>query len=115
LAVGGGSVIDGTKFIAAAIPFKGDNSWDILAKGASVEKATPFGVVLTLPATGSEMNSGAVITKAATKEKMVFGSPLVFPKFSFNDPTVIGSLPKRQLQNGVVDAFYTCYGAIFNL
>ncbi len=105
LAVGGGSVIDGTKFIAAAIPFKGDNSWDILAKGASVEKAIPFGVVLTLPATGSEMNSGAVITKAATKEKMVFGSPLVFPKFSFNDPTVIGSLPKRQLQNGVVDAF----------
>jgi len=105
LAVGGGSVIDATKFIAAAIPFEGANSWDILAKGASVKEATPFGVVLTLPATGSEMNSGAVITKAATKEKMAFGNPLLFPKFSFNDPTVIASLPKRQLQNGVVDAF----------
>lgn len=105
LAVGGGSVIDATKFIAAAIPFEGADSWDILAKGAAVTKAIPFGVVLTLPATGSEMNSGAVITKAATKEKMVFGSPFVFPKFSFNDPTVIASLPKRQLQNGVVDAF----------
>lgn len=105
LAVGGGSVIDATKFIAAAIPFKEADSWDILAKGAAVKEAIPFGVVLTLPATGSEMNSGAVITKAATKEKMVFGSPLVFPKFSFNDPTVIASLPKRQLQNGVVDAF----------
>ncbi len=105
LAVGGGSVIDATKFIAAAIPFEGADSWDILAKGASITKAIPFGVVLTLPATGSEMNSGAVITKAATKEKLVFGSPLVFPKFSFNDPTVIASLPKRQLQNGVVDAF----------
>jgi len=105
LAVGGGSVIDATKFIAAAIPFEGAESWDILAIGASIKKAIPFGVVLTLPATGSEMNSGAVITKAATKEKLVFGSPLVFPKFSFNDPTVIASLPKRQLQNGVVDAF----------
>ena len=105
LAIGGGSVIDGAKFIAAAIPFQGDDSWDILAKKAPVKKAIPFGVVLTLPATGSEMNSGAVITKAATKEKMVFSSPLVFPKFSFNDPTVIASLPKRQLQNGVVDAF----------
>jgi len=105
LAVGGGSVIDATKFIAAAIPFEGADSWDILAKGASVNEATSFGVVLTLPATGSEMNSGAVITKAATKEKMAFGNPLLFPKFSFNDPTVIASLPKRQLQNGVVDAF----------
>jgi NADP-dependent alcohol dehydrogenase len=105
LAVGGGSVIDATKFIAAAIPFEGTDSWDILAKGAPITKAIAFGVVLTLPATGSEMNSGAVITKAATKEKLVFGSPLVFPKFSFNDPTVIASLHKRQLQNGVVDAF----------
>ncbi|MFK5890331.1 MAG: iron-containing alcohol dehydrogenase [Flavobacteriaceae bacterium] len=105
LAVGGGSVIDATKFIAAAIPFEGADSWDILAKGATVTKAIPFGVVLTLPATGSEMNSGAVITKAATKEKMAFSNPLLFPKFSFNDPTVIASLPKRQLQNGVVDAF----------
>ena len=105
LAVGGGSVIDATKFLAAAIPFKGEDSWDILSKGAKVEKATPFGCVLTLPATGSEMNSGAVITKVETQEKMAFGSPLLFPKFSFSNPQVIASLPKRQLQNGVVDAF----------
>jgi len=105
LAVGGGSVIDATKFIAAAIPYKDKDSWDILTKGIRVKQALPFGVVLTLPATGSEMNSGAVITKAATKEKLAFGSPVLFPKFSFNDPQVIASLPKRQLQNGVVDAF----------
>ncbi|MCF6212935.1 MAG: iron-containing alcohol dehydrogenase [Flavobacteriaceae bacterium] len=105
LAVGGGSVIDATKFIAAAICFEGDSPWDILAKGVKVKKAIPFGCVLTLPATGSEMNSGAVITKAETQEKMAFGSPLLFPKFSFSNPQVIASLPKRQLQNGVVDAF----------
>jgi len=105
LAVGGGSVIDATKFIAAAVVYKGENSWNILAKGIRVKKALPFGVVLTLPATGSEMNSGAVITKSATKEKLAFGSPVLFPKFSFNNPQVIASLPKRQLQNGVIDAF----------
>ncbi|NCP22316.1 MAG: iron-containing alcohol dehydrogenase [Zetaproteobacteria bacterium] len=105
LAVGGGSVIDGTKFIAAAISFEGADSWDILSKNIKVTKAIPFGCVLTLPATGSEMNSGGVITKVASQEKMVFGSPVLFPKFSFNDPQVITSLPKRQLQNGVVDAF----------
>ncbi len=105
LAVGGGSVIDATKFIVAAVTYNGKDSWDILAKGIRVKQALPFGVVLTLPATGSEMNSGAVITKAATKEKLAFGSPVLFPKFSFNDPQVIASLPKQQLQNGVVDAF----------
>jgi len=105
LAVGGGSVIDATKFIAAAVPYDGRNAWNILAKGIRVKQALPFGVVLTLPATGSEMNSGAVITRAATKEKLAFGSPVLFPKFSFNNPQVIASLPKRQLQNGVVDAF----------
>jgi len=105
LAVGGGSVIDATKFIAAAITYKGEDSWDILEKNIRVKQALPFGVILTLPATGSEMNSGAVITKALTKEKLAFGSPVLFPKFSFNNPQVIASLPKRQLQNGVVDAF----------
>ncbi|HSD06143.1 iron-containing alcohol dehydrogenase [Flavobacterium sp.] len=107
LAVGGGSVIDGVKFISAAVPFEGDPI-DILKKriifkeGASV---IPFGTVLTLPATGSEMNSGSVITIAATHEKLDFGGSAMFPKFSICDPTVITSLPKRQLQNGVVDAY----------
>ena len=104
LAVGGGSVIDGTKFIVASIPFEGE-PWDIVAKGIKVEKAIPFGTVLTLPATGSEMNSGAVISRVATNEKFSFGSPAVFPKFSVLDPTFTYSLPKHQVANGVVDAF----------
>lgn len=104
LAVGGGSVLDGTKFIAAAIPFKGE-PWDILAKNAPIEKAIPFGSVLTLPATGSEMNCGAVISRTTTKDKLVFVSPKVFPQFSILDPTVTFSLPPRQIANGVVDAF----------
>lgn len=104
LAVGGGSVIDGTKFIVAAIPFEGE-PWDIVAKGIKVEKAIPFGTVLTLPATGSEMNSGAVISREATKEKYAFGSPAVYPKFSVLDPTTTFSLPQHQVANGVVDAF----------
>ena len=107
LAVGGGSVIDGVKFISAAVNYEGDAA-DILRKrilfkeGANV---IPFGTVLTLPATGSEMNSGAVVTIAATQEKLTLGGSALFPKFSIVDPTVITSLPKRQLQNGVVDAF----------
>lgn len=104
LAVGGGSVIDGTKFIVASIPFEGE-PWDIVAKGIKVEKAIPFGTVLTLPATGSEMNSGAVISRVATNEKFSFGSPAVFPKFSVLDPTFTYSLPKHQVANGIVDAF----------
>lgn len=104
LAVGGGSVLDGTKYIAAASLFNGD-PWDILKKGAKVEKALPLGTILTLPATGSEMNSGGVITRASTKEKLVFGSPLLFPKFSILDPTTTYSLPKKQVANGLVDAF----------
>ena len=107
LAVGGGSVIDGVKFISAAVNYEGDAA-DILRKkilfkeGANV---IPFGTVLTLPATGSEMNSGAVVTINATQEKLTLGGSALFPKFSIVDPTVIVSLPKRQLQNGVVDAF----------
>ena len=105
LAVGGGSVLDGTKFIAAAACYKGDDAWDILAKRARVETAIDLGAVLTLAATGSEMNSGGVVTKAATKEKLAFGSPLLFPKFSVLDPEATYSLPKRQIANGVADAF----------
>ena len=105
LAVGGGSVIDGTKFIVAAACFEGKDKWDILAKRAHIEKALPFAAVLTLPATGSEMNSGAVITKAETEEKLDFGSPLVFPKFSVLDPETTYSLPKRQIANGIIDTY----------
>lgn len=105
LAVGGGSVIDGVKFISAAVHFDG-NPIDILQKHISItENAVPFGTILTLPATGSEMNSGSVVTIAATQEKLAFGGPALFPQFSICDPTVIQSLPKRQLQNGVVDAY----------
>ncbi|RTY90422.1 iron-containing alcohol dehydrogenase [Flavobacterium sp. RSP46] len=107
LAVGGGSVIDGVKFISAAVNFDG-NPIDILQKRVltkDVSKIIPFGTVLTLPATGSEMNSGGVVTIESTQEKLSFGGSALFPKFSICDPTVIESLPKRQLENGVVDAY----------
>ena len=104
LAIGGGSVIDGTKFISAAIKFKGE-PWDILSKSAKINEVVPFGTVLTLPATGSEMNSGAVVSKIETKEKMVFLSDKCFPQFSILDISVIKSLPKKQIANGIIDAF----------
>ena len=104
LAVGGGSVIDGTKFIAAAIPFVGE-PWDILSKHAKINSAIPFASVLTLPATGSEMNNGAVITKSATHDKLAFSNEAVFPVFSVLDPEKTYSLPERQVANGVVDSF----------
>ena len=104
VAVGGGSVLDGTKFIAAAARFEGE-PWDILAKNAPVNAAVPLGVVLTLPATGSEMNWFAVISRAGTQEKFPFASPLVYPKFSIIDPEVTFTLPARQVGNGIVDAF----------
>lgn len=107
LAVGGGSVIDGVKFISGATNFEGD-AIEILRKRILFKdssKTIPFGTVLTLPATGSEMNSGAVVTIGATQEKLTLGGSALFPKFSICDPTVIASLPLRQLQNGVVDAF----------
>ncbi|MDI9872084.1 MULTISPECIES: iron-containing alcohol dehydrogenase [Flectobacillus] len=104
LAVGGGSVIDGTKFIVAAVDFEGE-PWDILAKSIRTTQAMPFGTVLTLPATGSEMNSGAVVTRVATQEKLSMGGPGLFPKFSVLDPEVIKSIPVRQLRNGIVDAY----------
>jgi NADP-dependent alcohol dehydrogenase len=105
LAVGGGSVIDGTKFVAAAVNFNGD-PWEILlTHGQNVEGALPFGSVLTLPATGSEMNCGAVITRSETQTKLAFLSPHVFPRFSVLDPSKTYTLPRRQIANGVVDAF----------
>ena len=106
LAVGGGSVIDGTKFIAAGSLLEED-PWTAIfeQRAASVQSALPFGAVLTLPATGSEMNSAAVVTRKATQEKRAFASRHVFPRFAVLDPTKTYSLPARQVGNGVVDAF----------
>lgn len=108
LAVGGGSVIDGTKFICLASFYKGDAT-DLLKFGftpinsETVENVVPFGVVLTLPATGSEMNSGAVIS--FDHGKFSVKSEMIFPKFSILDPTYTFTLPKIQVANGIVDAF----------
>lgn len=105
LAVGGGSVIDATKFIAAAAKYDGD-AWDILtSRGSVITQALPFGTVLTLPATGSEMNSGAVITNPEKGAKLPFSSPHCYPVFSVLDPEVTYTLPPRQIANGVADAF----------
>ena len=103
LAVGGGSVVDGTKFIAAAAVFEGDDPWDFVAKGQPITKALPLACVLTLPATGSESNIGAVVTRDGNK--LPFSSPLVRPLFAVLDPAVTLSLSDRQISNGVVDAF----------
>ena len=104
LAVGGGSVLDGTKLIAVAIPFEGD-PWKILVPGEKPTEAVPLGCVLTLPATGSEMNPSAVISRTSTAEKFAFASPLVYPEFSILDPKTTFSLPLKQVANGIVDAF----------
>ncbi|MXV29205.1 iron-containing alcohol dehydrogenase [Aeromonas veronii] len=103
LAVGGGSVVDGTKFVAAAACYEGDDPWDICGKQASVHKALPMGCVLTLPATGSESNPTSVVSRGDVK--VSFRSPLVQPQFAVLDPATTYSLPARQTGNGVVDAF----------
>jgi NADP-dependent alcohol dehydrogenase len=103
LAVGGGSVVDGAKFIAAAALFEGDDPWDILAKQKPFTYALPIGAVLTLPATGSESNGNSVVTRDGNK--LAFSSPIVRPLFAVLDPKVTLSLSDRQISNGVVDAF----------
>ena len=107
LAVGGGSVLDGTKFIAAATPYDpARDPWHILETvGSEVRSAIPLGTVLTLPATGSEMNMGAVITRKRTGDKQHFFSPFVMPRFAVLDPVLTYTLPAHQVANGVVDAF----------
>ncbi|RFU67165.1 iron-containing alcohol dehydrogenase [Bacillus sp. V59.32b] len=102
LAVGGGSVIDCTKAIAAGAKYDGD-AWDLVIKKAQVKAALPFGTVLTLAATGSEMNSGSVITNWETKEKYGWGSPLTFPQFSILDPVHTFTVPENQTVYGIVD------------
>ncbi|MBW3696193.1 iron-containing alcohol dehydrogenase [Vibrio sp. T187] len=104
LAVGGGSVIDGSKYVAAAAKHDGDG-WDILEGKHQVNEATPIGAILTLPATGSESNMGAVITRSETQDKLAFMAPAVQPKFAVMDPDVMKTLPERQLINGIVDAW----------
>lgn len=103
LAVGGGSVVDGAKFIAAAALYEGNDPWDILAKQEPITKALPLGAILTLPATGSESNGNSVVTRDGAK--LPFSSPLVRPLFAVLDPSVTLSLSDRQIGNGVVDAF----------
>ncbi|MGM0898644.1 MAG: iron-containing alcohol dehydrogenase [Bacillota bacterium] len=102
LAVGGGSVIDCTKLIAAGAKYDGD-AWDFVTRKATPEEVLPFGTVLTLAATGSEMNAGSVITNEETEEKYGWGSPLTFPKFSILDPTYTKSVPRNHTVYGVVD------------
>ena len=107
LSVGGGSVLDATKFIAAAALYENGDPWDFLQHRhkINVEKALPIGAVLTLPATGSEMNGNSVISKKSTQEKMAFSSEFVMPQFSVLDPETVFSLPDKQVANGIVDAF----------
>lgn len=107
LAVGGGSVIDGTKFLSAAAHYQGEDAWEILTRPIRTMEGEgmPFGTVLTLPATGSEMNSGYVISRRSTQEKRSSGGPGLFPQFSILDPNVIQSIPKHQLANGIADAY----------
>ncbi|MEK3798355.1 iron-containing alcohol dehydrogenase [Peribacillus sp. FSL H8-0477] len=102
LAAGGGSVIDCTKAIAAGAKYDGD-AWDLVTKKAPVKEALPFGTVLTIAATGSEMNSGSVITNWETKEKYGWGSPLTFPTFSILDPVNTFTVPKNHTVYGMVD------------
>ena len=110
LAVGGGSVIDGTKFVAAAACFDGE-PWDILLqRGRNVQRALPLASVLTLPATGSEMNNGGVVTRKATQAKLSFSSVHCFPHFSVLDPTKTFTLPPAQIANGLVDAYVHVMG-----
>jgi NADP-dependent alcohol dehydrogenase len=105
IAAGGGSVIDAAKFIAAASLFKNGDPWKILSENAEVTEAIPFGCVLTLPATGTEMNKNSVISRKSTEEKLAFSVPPVFPKFSILLPDAAGFLPQKQVANGIVDAF----------
>ncbi len=106
LAVGGGSVLDAAKFIAAAALFEGADPWEmLLTHGACVKRTLALGTILTLPATGSESNGNAVISRKATREKLALSSNLLFPVFSVLDPETTFSLPRKQVRNGVVDAF----------
>jgi NADP-dependent alcohol dehydrogenase len=107
LAVGGGSVIDGAKLVAAGIPYTAGEVWEIVTQDVKVKlgEALPLGTVLTLPATGTEMNGNSVISRRATEEKLAWVSDAAFPVFSVLDPTTTYTLPAKQVRNGIVDAY----------
>lgn len=105
LAVGGGSVLDGTKFIAAAAKYEGKEPYDMVSIEAPVGEVLPLASVMTLPATGSEMNSGAVISRKSTNEKFALHCTQLYPQFSIIDPEATYSLPVKQTVNGIVDTF----------
>ncbi len=105
LAAGGGSVIDAVKFIAAAALYRDGDPWKILSKNEPVTASLPFGAILTLPATGTEMNKNSVISRKSTVEKFAFSSPYSFPQFSVLSPEAAGTLPRNQVANGIADAF----------
>jgi len=113
LAVGGGSVIDCTKLIAAAAKYDGD-AWDFVSRKAQSTEALPFGTVLTIAATGSEMNAGSVITNEETEEKNGWGSPFSFPKFSILDPTYTKSVPANHTVYGIVDMMSHVFEQYYN-
>lgn len=105
LAVGGGSVLDGTKFIAVAAKYKGEEPYDLVKQDLPFYDALPLGSVMTLPATGSEMNCASVISRTSTQEKFAMRNKSVYPKFSIIDPETTYSLPIQQVRNGIVDTF----------
>ncbi len=113
LAVGGGSVIDCTKLIACGAKYDGD-AWDFVSRKAQPKEALPFGTVLTIAATGSEMNAGSVITNEETQEKYGWGSPLSFPQFSILDPTYTLSVPENHTVYGIVDMMSHIFEQYFN-
>jgi NADP-dependent alcohol dehydrogenase len=105
LAAGGGSVVDATKFIAAAALYDNGDPWKILSESDPVKASIPFGVILTLPATGTEMNKNSVVSRKSTVEKFAFSSPWSYPLFSVLTPEAAATLPRNQVANGIVDAF----------
>lgn len=113
LAVGGGSVIDCSKLIIAGAKYDGD-PWDFVTRKAQPQDALPLGTVLTLAATGSEMNAGSVITNEETEEKYGWGSPLSFPKFSILDPEHTYTVPANQTVYGIVDMMSHMFEQYYN-
>ena len=113
LAVGGGSVIDCTKLIACGATYEGD-AWDLVSRKAQPKGGLSFGTVLTIAATGSEMNAGSVITNEETQEKYGWGSPFSFPKFSILDPTYTMSVPENHTVYGIVDMMSHIFEQYFN-
>lgn len=114
LAVGGGSVLDAAKAIAAGVRYEGD-VWDFFMHKAAIAEALPMGAILTLSATGSEMNGNAVVSNWETKQKRAFGSIHTYPKFSILDPTLTYSVPRDQTVNGVVDIMSHVFEQYFSL